>query len=172
VQRIAGVLRAHGATCHVFHDRPIEVPGCAVHVRRPLEEVARRIAGLDAMVAVDSGLLHLAACLGVPTVGVFGPTNGPITCEFYPSASIVQAGQPRLIGCYVPCYYAAPPNGYGSACKKRQGRCIKELDAATVAEEALRRAIGEPPLHRIPEHWLALNFETRPCHGAIHGGTP
>jgi len=166
VRYIAGALRWRGATCHVFHDRSIDAPeGCVMHAGRPLEEVARRVRGLDAMIAVDSGLLHLAACLGVPTVGVFGPTNGPITCEYYPSASIVQAGQPSTLDCYAPCYYARHPNGY--ACRRRQGECIRELDVAVVASEAMRRAQGMPPLHRILRHWLATNIDTSPRHGEV-----
>ena len=39
--------------------------------RRPLDIVARRIAGARVVVGVDTGLLHLAAALGVPLVGIF-----------------------------------------------------------------------------------------------------
>ena len=165
VRQVADLLRARGATCHVFHDRPIEVPGCELHIRRPLEEVARRIAGLDAMVAVDSGLLHLAACFDVPTVGIFGPTNGPITCEFYPSVSVVQAGQPSMHNCFAPCYYAQKPNRY--ICRKQQGICIEELNVAVIAAEALHRATGGATRHHIPRHWLELNLETELHHGEV-----
>ncbi|MFL6798307.1 MAG: lipopolysaccharide heptosyltransferase I [Xanthobacteraceae bacterium] len=43
----------------------------AVGEREPLERVARRIAGAAFVVGVDTGLLHLAAALGVPLVGLF-----------------------------------------------------------------------------------------------------
>jgi heptosyltransferase I len=39
--------------------------------RQPLEVLARRIAGASFVVGVDTGLLHLAAALGVPLVGIF-----------------------------------------------------------------------------------------------------
>ncbi len=39
--------------------------------RRPLDAVARLIAGADFVIGVDTGLLHLAAALGVPLVGIF-----------------------------------------------------------------------------------------------------
>lgn len=39
--------------------------------RRPLDEVARLIAGASLVIGVDTGLLHVAAALGVPLVGIF-----------------------------------------------------------------------------------------------------
>jgi heptosyltransferase I len=39
--------------------------------RRPLDETARLIAGASLVVGVDTGLLHLAAALGVPLVAIF-----------------------------------------------------------------------------------------------------
>jgi heptosyltransferase-1 len=56
--------------------------------RRPLDAVARLIAGSSFVIGVDTGLLHLAAALGVPLVAIFvasepgltGPRGqGPIT---------------------------------------------------------------------------------------------
>jgi heptosyltransferase-1 len=47
------------------------VPGARVPDRRPLDALARRIAAAQFVVGVDTGLLHLAAALGVPLVGVF-----------------------------------------------------------------------------------------------------
>lgn len=63
------------------------LPGAMVPDRKPLDEVARSIAGASLVVGVDTGLLHLAAALGVPLVSIFvgsrptltGPTgSGPI----------------------------------------------------------------------------------------------
>jgi heptosyltransferase I len=39
--------------------------------RRPLDEVAALIAGASVVVGVDTGLLHVAAALGVPLVAIF-----------------------------------------------------------------------------------------------------
>jgi heptosyltransferase-1 len=39
--------------------------------RAPLDAVARLIAGASFVIGVDTGLLHLAAALGVPLVGIF-----------------------------------------------------------------------------------------------------
>jgi heptosyltransferase-1 len=47
------------------------VPGARAPERQPLDAVARRIAGAQFVVGVDTGLLHLAAALAVPLVGIF-----------------------------------------------------------------------------------------------------
>jgi heptosyltransferase-1 len=47
------------------------IPGARVPAREPILEVAKRIAGARLVVGVDTGFLHIAAALGVPTVAVF-----------------------------------------------------------------------------------------------------
>jgi heptosyltransferase-1 len=63
------------------------LPRARVPERAPLDAVARLIAGAELVVGVDTGLLHLAAALGVPLVAIFagsqprltGPVgNGPL----------------------------------------------------------------------------------------------
>jgi len=64
------------------------LPHARVPQRAPLDAVARLIAGAQFVVGVDTGLMHLAAALGVPLVAIFagskpgltGPVGaGPIT---------------------------------------------------------------------------------------------
>ncbi len=47
------------------------IPGARVPARQPLDQVARQIAGARFVIGVDTGLLHLAAALSVPLVGIF-----------------------------------------------------------------------------------------------------
>ncbi|NVO12772.1 MAG: lipopolysaccharide heptosyltransferase I [Rhodoplanes sp.] len=55
------------------------LPGARVPERRPLDEVARLIAGASLVVGVDTGLLHLAAALGVPLVSIFVGSEPSLT---------------------------------------------------------------------------------------------
>lgn len=50
-----------------------------VAARRPLDEVARIIAGASFVIGVDTGLLHLAASMGVPLVGIFSGSQPGLT---------------------------------------------------------------------------------------------
>ncbi|MGZ5836833.1 MAG: lipopolysaccharide heptosyltransferase I, partial [Xanthobacteraceae bacterium] len=81
-----------------------------VPIRRELDDMARMIAGASFVVGVDTGLLHLAAALAVPLVGIFigsepgltGPTgSGPIEVVgskgAAPSADAVIAAAQKLI---------------------------------------------------------------------------
>ena len=55
------------------------VRGAEVAARMPLEELVRALSRAAAVIGVDSGLAHLAAALGRPTVVVFGPTDLRLT---------------------------------------------------------------------------------------------
>jgi heptosyltransferase-1 len=46
---------------------------------QPLDALARTIAGASLVVGVDTGLLHLAAALGVPLAAIFVGTNPELT---------------------------------------------------------------------------------------------
>lgn len=48
-----------------------QISEAVVPERRPILEVGRLIAGAQLIVGVDTGFLHIAAALGVPTVAVF-----------------------------------------------------------------------------------------------------
>ena len=50
-----------------------------IPARAPLDAVARLIAGAAFVVGVDTGLLHLAAALGVPLVAIFAGSKPGLT---------------------------------------------------------------------------------------------
>lgn len=75
------------------------LPGARVPERAPLDAVARLIGGAQCVVGVDTGLLHLAAALGVPLVAIFtgskphltGPVGGG------PLAALGEQGAPPAV---------------------------------------------------------------------------
>jgi heptosyltransferase-1 len=75
------------------------LPGARVPARAPLDTVARLIAGADFVVGVDTGLLHLAAALGVPLVAIFSGSipklTGPVGSG--PIAVLGAQGQPPSV---------------------------------------------------------------------------
>ncbi|MBV9556528.1 MAG: lipopolysaccharide heptosyltransferase I, partial [Pseudolabrys sp.] len=56
-----------------------QVEGAEVSDKMPLDAVARLIAGASFVVGVDTGLLHLAAALGVPLVAIFSGSEPRLT---------------------------------------------------------------------------------------------
>jgi lipopolysaccharide heptosyltransferase I len=86
------------------------LPRARVPERAPLDSVAGLIAGAQLVVGVDTGLMHLAAALGVPLVAIFagskpgltGPVgSGPIAVlgaeGVSPSVEAVNAAVERLL---------------------------------------------------------------------------
>jgi heptosyltransferase-1 len=49
------------------------------------------------LIAADSGPLHLAAALGTPVVGLYGPTDPARNGPFAPGAIVVHKAQPEEI---------------------------------------------------------------------------
>jgi lipopolysaccharide heptosyltransferase I len=62
-----------------------------------IEELMGLVAHAQYMVAVDSGPLHLAAALGTPVVGLYGPTDPARNGPFVPGAVIVHKALPEEI---------------------------------------------------------------------------
>jgi lipopolysaccharide heptosyltransferase I len=86
------------------------VAGARVPARAPLEEVPSLIASAEAVVGVDTGLLHLAAALGVPLVAIFAGSRPELTAPIgsgpmwvlgeygkSPSLEAVEAAAARLL---------------------------------------------------------------------------
>ena len=88
-----------------------QIPGAIVPPELALGDVTRLIAGAAAVAGVDTGITHLAAALGVPTVGIYRATDPAATglyagaralnvgtVDSAPSVHAVSAGLERLLG--------------------------------------------------------------------------
>jgi heptosyltransferase-1 len=62
-----------------------------------IEELMALLARARCIVAVDSGPLHLAAALGAPVVGLYGPTDPARNGPFVPGAVVVSEARPEEI---------------------------------------------------------------------------
>src|SRR5205823_3362058 len=56
-----------------------ELPHGRVPDRRPIDAMARLVAGASFVVGVDTGLVHLAAALGVPLTAIFTGSEPGLT---------------------------------------------------------------------------------------------
>ena len=78
-----------GVETLLFCDKPVEksewaaafaaAGSPAIPVYAPLDTVSAMLDRCDLVIGVDTGLLHMAAALGTPWVGLFGPTNPAVT---------------------------------------------------------------------------------------------
>ena len=60
-------------------------------VDAPLLEVARQLQQCKCYVGNDSGITHLAAMLGVPTIALFGPSDPTTWHPVGPSVRVIRA---------------------------------------------------------------------------------
>lgn len=100
-----------------------------------LREVAAVLAGADALVTVDSGMMHLAYAVGTPTVALFGASNREKWAPRSRNHRILSAGLPCS-----PCsaFGYTPPCPIGVECLRRIS--VDDALAATLDVTAQGRA--------------------------------
>jgi heptosyltransferase-2 len=99
------IVSETGARSLVGRDRPAMLPAL--------------LAQLDALVCGDTGVGHLAAALGTPTIALFGPTDPRLCAPRGPARPIAHA-----VPC-APCYYRTCPIEHP---------CLRGIEAREVSE--------------------------------------
>lgn len=87
--------------------------------------VAMAAAGVA--VTNDSGLMHIAAALGTPTIGIFGPTSPQLWGPLNPLAATIQTKT------FVPCQPCHRP-----VCTANNHACMRDIPATDVADITAR----------------------------------
>ena len=62
-------------------------------------ELGAMLSTCDCMISNDSGPMHIAAAVGIPTIGVFGPTNPQLQGPWSPRGSWVRLESLDCLGC-------------------------------------------------------------------------
>ncbi len=83
------------------------------------------LAAANTAVSNDSGLLHVAAALGTPAVGIFGPTSPWHWAPLNPIAAVIETANA------LPCRPCHKP-----VCRLRHHRCMREISVEQVATAA------------------------------------
>jgi heptosyltransferase-2 len=86
-----------------------------------------------AAVSNDSGLVHVAAAMGTPTIGIFGPTSPWHWAPLNPLAAVIETATD------VPCRPCHKP-----VCRMVHHRCMRDIGAGQVLAE-VRRALAAVP---------------------------
>jgi heptosyltransferase-2 len=102
----------------------MKTPSVNLSGRTDLRTFAGVLAGLEGLVANDSGAMHLGAALGIPTVGVFGPTNPDETHPVGRRAAFV-----RGVAECSPCRHVTCPIDH---------RCMTSVAPDVVADRLVR----------------------------------
>jgi N-acetylglucosaminyldiphosphoundecaprenol N-acetyl-beta-D-mannosaminyltransferase len=111
-----------------------------------LSTLAGLIQSADLFIGADSGVMHIAAAVGVPIVAIFGPSNHAAWRPWTPaSPSVVLRSAPVCS----PCSYVAHGIGLREGCPART--CMRMVTAETVLTAAHSLLQGEdPPIQHQP----------------------
>lgn len=92
-----------------------------------LRNGALAMASASVAISNDSGLMHIAAAIGTPTMGIFGPTSPYHWAPLNGLAATVQTNT------VVPCQPCHRP-----VCTMNDHKCMRDIPALDVVETALR----------------------------------
>ncbi|MGB9589394.1 MAG: glycosyltransferase family 9 protein [candidate division WOR-3 bacterium] len=92
---------------------PADVPGLDLRGKTSLQELLYVISKANALVSGDTGPMHLARCLGVPVVAIFGPTLPEFGFGPLPGQGIVLEKDLRCRPCSL---HGEKPCPYGLEC--------------------------------------------------------
>jgi heptosyltransferase II len=106
----------------------LDVPSADLCGRTTLPELVGVLGRLRLLLSNDSGPMHVAAALGTPVVGVFGPTDWRETAPFGQAHRLVR----EPVHCS-PCLLRECPIDH---------RCMKRVSAARVVDEARHLLAG------------------------------
>lgn len=127
--------------------RPMEFPPHAKQMidNLGLRQTAEVLASAGAVVGNDSGLSHIAAAVGVPTLMIFGPTPHRTLGELPPNVTVLRAG----LDCE-PCWFTRRL----AACASRID-CLRQVTVDAVESE-IRRLLE-------PEMLITGRVSRDPC---------
>jgi ADP-heptose:LPS heptosyltransferase len=108
----------------------------ASSVSEPFHQLARRLAECSLFVGNDSFPMHMATLVGIPTIGVFGPSNHQAWGPYRPDAPRdVYVVRRSDLACS-PCFYRGHSLGMPEGCPPRN--CLTELPVERVLWPARR----------------------------------
>jgi heptosyltransferase-2 len=106
-----------------------ETPACDL-TGFDLRDAVLALAAAAVAVSNDSGLLHVAAALGTPSIGIFGPTSPQLWAPLNPLAAVIETNTA------LPCRPCHKPE-----CQLGHHRCMRDIPASDVFA-ATQRALA------------------------------
>jgi heptosyltransferase-3 len=104
-----------------------------------VERTALILKRCDLLVSVDTGAMHLAAAMGTPTVGLFGPNTPKHWAPVGPRATSVYH---TTVPCS-PCINSYTDSRPLSCTYREKSRCMLDIEAQTVLDAAKGVIVGD-----------------------------
>lgn len=135
---------------------PVDLSG-----QTDLAALAGLLTNADLFIGADSGVMHIAAAVGVPVVALFGPSNADAWGPWSPGRPAVVL---RSVALCSPCSYVGHGVGLREGCPART--CMRMITPARVIVTARALLRCEEPPPRIAEPPLAPDICRVPILGA------
>ncbi len=103
-----------------MHEHPINLAG-----KTSLTQLAALLKRANLLISGDSGPIHMATALGVPIIGIYGPTNPSLSGPVSPDTTVLRS----TIWCS-PCYNMKDP----ADCRFYTTQCMKNITPTQVFE--------------------------------------
>lgn len=87
-QELIDALNEAGYKPLMIHSHDLKYERCEKLVNADLRTLMATIGNLDAMIAVDTGPMHIAGVFGIPVVGIFGVTDYRVRLSYYRATGI------------------------------------------------------------------------------------
>jgi ADP-heptose:LPS heptosyltransferase len=97
---------------------------------------------LKGLIAVDSGILHLAGALDVPTIGLFGPTDPDVMIKHYPNHTALRAAdfnERQDSPCGEPCWFKPSRGWQPTFCRDQGCFWLNRIDPQEIVKEVESR---------------------------------
>jgi heptosyltransferase-2 len=96
-----------------------------------LRNAVLALAAAPLAISNDSGLLHVAAAIGTPAIGIFGPTSPELWKPLNPIAAVIRSRTD------VPCRPCHKP-----VCRMQHHACMRDISTGEVLDAARRALAG------------------------------
>lgn len=106
-----------------FYDNTIDACGL------PLRKAAGILSQCDGLITVDTGLLHIAAAIDLPTIALFGPIDYRARCKGYKNTTVIVSD----LNC-IPCWRNATIKCKQTNLVKSYSQCMKNITPKQVSK--------------------------------------
>jgi N-acetylglucosaminyldiphosphoundecaprenol N-acetyl-beta-D-mannosaminyltransferase len=139
------------STIRLMQHKPVDLTG-----KTTLTQLADVLRSADVYIGADSGVMHLAASVGVPVVAIFGPSNHHAWSPWSPQGTTTVV---RTAPICAPCSYVGHGVGAREGCEART--CMAMVSTGRVLDAAKSILDGGASQTRIPEWQSQPAFNDR-----------
>jgi hypothetical protein len=112
-----------------WSDTQWDIRHTEIFIDRPIREVLVLLSVCNVVIGCDTGPMHSAAVLGIPTIWLFGATDGKLATKEYENVTVIQK---KELCKHIPCWYNLQCE---KNCADLQSICLKGIKPEEIINE-------------------------------------